>query len=193
MIQLSKLTATFTDLGRKLNEISQILQKLPECAIAVVCRPCNDIVAKVENLERELNAVQNKIVHLVDEYASVSGTQQLSKWPISPSFRGTGISPASKKLAPKYSSSCQLFLPTRKQFTMQHNTHHWHCLWITPQLAGYLISRPPQNHHGSPSHLVLPIQIFQQRRRYVRTSMCCGKHFPQHLCILPTRTGTLPI
>ena len=114
VIQPSKSVPTFTDLGRKLNEISQISQKLPRSAIVVVCRQCSDLVAKVEHLEMKLNDARSKIVHLVDEHARVSGSRQLSKRPMSPSFRGIGVSPAGKKSAPKAASSFsrQLFPPT---------------------------------------------------------------------------------
>ena len=64
VIQPSKSVPTFTDFGRKLNEISQISQKLPRSAIVVVCRQCSSLVAKVEHLEKKLNDARSKIVHL---------------------------------------------------------------------------------------------------------------------------------
>ena len=55
----------FTALGQKLNEISQIPLKLPCNAIIIVCKRCNDMVAKAERLEAELDATRSKLVQLV--------------------------------------------------------------------------------------------------------------------------------
>ena len=92
----------FTVLGQKLNEISQISLKLPGSAIVIVCKRCSDLIAKVEKLETELDATKGKIVQLVDQHAQ---RWQRRKRILSPSFRGTGISPSSKKIAPRSASS----------------------------------------------------------------------------------------
>ena len=88
-----------TVLGRKLDEISQISLKLPGNAIIIVFfERCRNQAAKVERLETEMAATRSRIVQLVD--------QRVQRWQrrkriLLPSFRGTGISPASKKVNPR--------------------------------------------------------------------------------------------
>ena len=82
-------------LDRKLNEISQISLKLPDNAIIIVCKHCSDQVAKVERLETEMAATRSRTVQLIDQHAQ---HWQRRKRTLSPSFRGTGITPASKKV-----------------------------------------------------------------------------------------------
>ena len=104
---------TLTALGRKLDEISQISLKLPGNAIITVCKRCSDQVAKVERLETEMAATRSRIVQFVDQHAQ---RWQRRKRILSPSFRGTGISPASKKVTPRPASSTArtLFAPIRQ-------------------------------------------------------------------------------
>ena len=84
-----------TVLGRKLNEINQISLKLPKNAIIIVFERCSDQAAKVERLETEMAATSSRIVQLVDQ------RWQRRKRILSLSSRGTGISPASKKVTPR--------------------------------------------------------------------------------------------
>ena len=69
--------------------------KLPGNAIIIVFfECCRNQAAKVERLETEMAAIRSRIVQLVD--------QRVQRWQrrkriLSPTFRGTGISPASKQ------------------------------------------------------------------------------------------------
>ena len=89
-----------TVLGRKLNEIRQISLKLPGNAIIIVFfeRCGSNQAAKVERLETEMAATRSKIVQLVNQHVQ---RWQRRKRILSPTFRGAGISPASKKVTPR--------------------------------------------------------------------------------------------
>ena len=114
---------SYTDLGRRLNEISQISMKLPGNAIIIVCKRCSDLVAKVEKLKTELDATRGRIMQLVDQYAQ---HLQRRKRTLSPSFKGTGISPASKKIAPRPASSAAraLFPPIMEDLSRETENMH---------------------------------------------------------------------
>ena len=93
---------TYTALSRKLDDICQILQKLPGNAAIIVCKHCSDLIAKVEKLETQLDATKGRIVQLVYEHTQC---RQRRKRILSPSSRGSGISLVSKKIAPRPASS----------------------------------------------------------------------------------------
>ena len=96
-----------SDLGNKLNRIASITTKLPSSVIVVVCRQCKHLVDKVLDLESNIIVLRKKIVDLVSRHSELHSPfysrsiqkQSTVKRCMSPSFKGSGISPVSKKLA----------------------------------------------------------------------------------------------